>query len=156
MSLEFALNDLTSKIDTETHIGKWLTMTQERINQFAITTLDDQWIHIDEEMAAKHSPFGGTIAHGFLTLSLITHLTDSVNTDKPRYPDIKMGVNYGLNKVRFPNPVRVGDKIRARTTLMSVEEVKGNGVQIVNQVTVDIEGQQKPACVAQTVSRLYF
>ncbi|MEM7346113.1 MAG: MaoC family dehydratase [Chloroflexota bacterium] len=155
MPLDIALADLQSKLGTETHVGEWLTITQERINQFAEATGDFQWIHVDEEKA-KFSPFGSTIAHGYLTLSLIPFLADRVNPDKPLYPDIKMGINYGVNRVRFPNPLKVGSKIRSRTELQSVEEVKGNGLQMVNKLTIEIEGEAKPACVAETVSRFYF
>lgn len=156
MSIEIAKADLESKVGTETHVGEWLTVTQDRINQFAEATGDHQWIHVDVERANAESPFGSTIAHGYLTLSLLPYLTDAVNPDKPRYPSIKMGVNYGLNRLRFPHPVKVGARIRTRTRLMSYEEVRGNGIQIVNQVTVEVEGAPKPACVAETVTRLYF
>ncbi len=150
-----ALADLQSKIDSETQVSDWYTVTQENINLFAEATGDHQWIHTDPERAKTQSPFGTTIAHGFLTLSLIVMLSGSVDPDKPPYEGIKMGINYGCNKVRFPHPVAVNSKVRSRTTLMSVEE-KGNALQIVNKVTIEIEGVQKPGCVAETVSRLYF
>ena len=156
MSLQSALADLESKIGSETHVSDWFTISQERIQQFADATEDQQWIHVNVERAQTHSPFGGPIAHGFLTLSLIPYLTGGVDPDKPEYPEAKMGVNYGLNRVRFPNPVHVGSRVRARTSLLSAEEVKGNGIQIVRQVTIEIEGQPKPGCVAETVTRLYF
>ncbi len=156
MAIEIAKADLESKLGTETHVGEWLTVSQERVNQFAEATGDHQWIHVDVERANAESPFGSTIAHGYLTLALLPYLTEAVDPDKPRYPGIKMGVNYGLNRVRFPHPVKVGARIRTRTTLLSYVEVKGNGVQIVNQVTVEVEGAPKPACVAETVTRLYF
>jgi acyl dehydratase len=128
----------------------WLQVTQDRIDQFADATDDHQWIHVDAERAKK-GPFGTTIAHGFLTLSLIPGLVSSfVKVD-----GVKMGINYGLNKVRFPSPVRVGSRVRAVSKNMSVDDVEG-GVQVVNQVTIEIEGQEKPACVAETVSRFYF
>ena len=155
MSLKEALADLQTKVGTETHVSPWLTITQERINQFAAATGDFQWIHVDEERAGK-SPLGSTIAHGFLTLALIPYLGGSVDSEKPRYPGLKMGVNYGLNRVRFPHPVKVGAKIRTRTELLSVEEVKDNALQLVNKVTLEIEGAAKPACVAETVSQMYF
>ena len=156
MSLQTALADLESKIGSETHVSDWFTISQERIQQFADATEDQQWIHVDVERAQAHSPFGGPIAHGFLTLSLIPYLTGGVDPDKPEYPEAKMGVNYGLNRVRFPHPVHVGSRVRTRTSLLSAEEVKGNGIQIVRQVTIEIEGQPKPGCVAETVTRLYF
>lgn len=156
MSLVNALADLQAKTGTETRVSDWTTITQDQINQFAEATGDFQWIHVDVEKAAK-SPFGATIAHGFLTLSLIPFLAGTGPSDAPpRYDGLKMGINYGLNKVRFPNPVRVGSKVRSRTELLRVEEVKNNGLQIVNKVTIEIEGVEKPACVAETVSRLYF
>ena len=155
MSLQAALADLQSKIGAETNVSDWLTVTQDRINQFAEATGDFQWIHVDEERAAA-SPFGSTIAHGYLTLSLIPYLSGSVNTEKPRYEGVKMGINYGLNRVRFPHPVNVGANVRLRTELLSVDEVANNGLQVVNKATIEIEGVAKPACVAETVSRMYF
>lgn len=155
MSQSYALADLSAKIDQEIHVGEWFTVTQNTINQFAAATLDNQWIHVDIERAKSESPYGKTIAHGYLTLSLLVFLTDSVDPADRAYPDVKMAINYGLNRVRFPHPVVVGSKIRARTTLMNVEE-KGNSLQLVNKVTVEIEGLEKPGCVAETVSRLYF
>ena len=155
MSLEAALADLQTKVGTETHLSDWLEMTQERIDQFAAATGDFQWIHVDPARAAA-SPFGSTIAHGFLTLSLMPYLTGSVNPDRPRYEGVRMSINYGLNRVRFPHPVAVGAKIRARTELLSVEAVPGDALQLVNRVTIELEGIEKPACVAETVSRLYF
>jgi acyl dehydratase len=156
MSIEDAKVDLQSKLGTETHVGSWFTITQDLINQFADVTGDHQWIHVDPERAGKESPFGDTVAHGYFTLSLIPHLTGMVEPDKPRYPGVKLAVNYGLNKVRFPNPVKVGSRIRTRTTLASFEEVKGNGIQIINTIYIEIEGVPKPGCVAETVSRIYF
>lgn len=156
MSLEAVLADLESKVGTETGVGNWKTVTQEMINQFADATGDHQWIHVDPERANAESPYGAPVAHGYLTLSLIPYLVGFVDPETQRYPDLKMGINYGLNRVRFPNPVRVGSKVRARTKLQEYEEVKGGGVQIVDQVYVEIEGQEKPACVAETVTRLYF
>jgi acyl dehydratase len=156
MSLELALADLQTKLNSETHVSDWLTITQDRINQFADATLDRQWIHVDVKKASAESPFGAPVAHGFLTLSLIPFLSGNVDPDKPRYAGIKLGVNYGMNKVRFPSPVLVGSRVRARVILQSVEEVRGNGLQIISQVTIEIEGNSKPACVAETVSRMYF
>jgi len=156
MSLDIAKAELQSQVGKETHVGDWVRITQERINQFAEATGDHQWIHVDVERANAESPFGSPIAHGYLTLSLVPYLTESVNPDKPRFPNIKMGVNYGLNKVRFPSPVKVGSRIRSRTSLVSFEEVRGNGIQMINQITIEVEGEQKPCCVAETVTRFYF
>jgi acyl dehydratase len=155
MSIEKAIADLETKVGIETHVGSWLTVTQDMINLFAEATHDHQWIHVDTERAQSESPFGTTIAHGFLTLALIPYLTNSVNPDEPRYPGVKMGINYGVNKVRFPNPVLVGANVRARTRLLSFTKAKG-ALQIINQVTIEIEGQDKPGCVAETVTLLYF
>jgi acyl dehydratase len=127
----------------------WLEVNQDRINQFADATGDHQWIHVDVEKA-KQGPFGTTIAHGFLTLSLIPALTGGLI----KVEGVRMGINYGLNKVRFPNPVWVGSKVKASVRNLSVADVQG-GIQIVNEVTVSIDGEPKPACVAETVTRLY-
>lgn len=155
MSFTAALTDLQAKVGTETHVSDWLTVTQERINQFAEATGDFQWIHVDPERAAN-SLLGSTIAHGYLTLSLIPYLSGSVDAEKPRYEGVIMGLNYGLNRVRFPHPVQVGARVRSRTELVSVAEVAPNALQIVNKVTIELEGVAKPACVAETVSRMYF
>ena len=155
MSRAAAIEDLKAKVGTQTHVGQWKTITQDMLNQFADVTNDHQWIHTDPERAKK-GPFGSTIAHGFLTLSLITSLTDSANPDRPTYPGVTMGINYGLNRVRFPAPVPVGVRVRSRTTLLGYEEVKGGGIQLIRQVAIEIEGQEKPACVAETVTRIYF
>lgn len=156
MSLQTALNDLQSKVGTETDLSDWYAVTQEKINAFADATGDHQWIHVDPERASRESPFGAPVAHGYFTLSLIPHLAGRVDPDKPLYPNVRLSVNYGLNRVRFPHPVPAGSRIRARTVLQSVEEVKGNGLQLVNKVTLEIDGEEKPACVAETVSRMYF
>ncbi len=133
------------------HLGysEWLTITQERINQFADATGDHQWIHVDPERAKK-GPFGGPIAHGYLTLSLAPVLFGQVL----RVDGITMGVNYGLNKVRFPAPVPVGSKVRMGATLASVEDITG-GAQLTVDMTFEVEGQDKPVCVAQAIYRNY-
>lgn len=136
----------------ELGVGEWLEVTQERVNQFADATEDHQWIHVDPERA-KDGPYGGTIAHGFLTLSLVLPLTRGIG---PEVPGIKMGVNYGLNRVRFPAPVPVGSRIRARKKNLSVEMVSENTVQAINQITVEVEGGTKPACVAEMIGRYTF
>ena len=156
MSRQAAYTDLQSKVGAESGVGDWFTVTQEMINGFAEATLDHQWIHVDVERAARESPFGAPVAHGFFTLSLIPHLTGMVEPDKPQYPGVALTVNYGLNRVRFPHPLLAGSRIRARTQLQSVEEVRGNGLQMIHNVTVEIEGVEKPTCVAEMVSRLYF
>ena len=147
---------LRPQIDQEIHVGPWLEIDQQRIDKFAEVTGDLQWIHIDPERAAKDSPYGSTIAHGYLTLSLLPYLTESNHPDffQKNYPGMKYRVNYGLNKVRFPAPVKVGAKLRARTEIQSLEEMK-NGVQICYQIKVDIAGNDKPACVAEFLARVY-
>jgi len=156
MSRQAAFEDLQLKIGAESTSGGWFTVTQNMINSFADATLDHQWIHVDEERAARDSPFGATVAHGFFTLALIPHLTGMVEPDKPRYPGVALTVNYGLNRVRFPHPLLAGSRIRTHTQLQSVEKVRGNGLQLIHNVTVEIEGVEKPTCVAEMVSRLYF
>jgi acyl dehydratase len=138
---------LPALVGTELGVSDWHEVTQDQVNLFADATGDHQWIHVDEEKA-KQGPFGGTIAHGFLTLSLIPVLASGVS----RVEGIRMGINYGLNRVRFPSPVRVGSRIRATTVLKEVTEIPG-GVQAVTEVRVSIEGVDKPACVAETVVR---
>ncbi|EFF89437.1 enoyl-CoA hydratase [Streptomyces sp. e14] len=128
----------------------WLEITQDRVNTFADATGDHQWIHTDPERA-KDGPFGGPIAHGYLTLSLIIPLF----TELLGITGISMSVNYGLEKVRFPSPVPVGTKIRLHGAVDSVEEVKGDGVQMALAFTVEVDGSEKPACVARAVYRHY-
>lgn len=129
---------------------EWLAITQERVNTFADATDDHQWIHVDP-VRAKDGPFGACIAHGFLTLSLASRFL-------PQLIDVrmKMGVNYGSDKVRFPSPVKVGQRIRGRGELIAVEPTKDGGVQSTLRLTIEIEGMPKPACIADTISRYYF
>ena len=141
--------ELKDKVGQEIGSSKWHEITQERINTFAEATDDHQWIHVDPEMAAQ-GPFGTTVAHGYLTLSLAPMLMSEIW----EFEDVQMGINYGLNRVRFPAPVPVGSKVRATAKLQSVEEI-ANGVQIVVECTFEREGGEKPVCVAETVSRLY-
>lgn len=131
--------------------GEWFTIDQRSVDGFADVTEDHQWIHVDPERA-KSGPFGTTVAHGFLTLSLLSHLANSARSFEGR----TMGVNYGLNKVRFPQPVAVGGRVRARVTIVDATDLDGGGVQLVSRVIVDIEGQDKPAVVADWVTRVYF
>lgn len=154
--LDEFLRFLHPLIGKEVHVGPWLTIDQQRIDQFAAVTGDLQWIHIDPERARKESPYGSTIAHGYLTLSLLPFLTESNHADffQKNYPGMKYRVNYGLNRVRFPSPVKVGSQLRARTTIKEFEEVKGS-VQITYLITVEIEGSDKPACIAEFLARLY-
>ena len=136
--------------------GEWFEVTQDQINQFADLTHDHQFIHVDPERAAK-TPFGGTIAHGFLTLSLLPKLQAGLPTEAGAYQGLAMAVNYGLDKVRFPSPVRVGKRVRARRELVSAELVAGgSAVQVKQKVTIEIEGEDKPACVAEALTRFVY
>ncbi|MDA0978255.1 MAG: MaoC family dehydratase [Proteobacteria bacterium] len=135
----------------EEGVGEWLEIDQDRINMFADATLDHQFIHIDPEKSAELSPYKVTIAHGFLTLSLIVHLGASIPPLRPEVLDgVFMGVNYGLDKVRFPAPVPVNSKVRARHRLMSAELKGDNTIQVKREVTVELEGSDKPVCVAES------
>jgi acyl dehydratase len=137
--------------------GDWFEVTQDQINQFADVTHDHQFIHVDPEKALA-TPFGTTIAHGFLTLSMLTHLAQgagSASPDPARYDGVLMGINYGFNRVRFVNPVKVGSRIRARAVTTNVE-LKGNSVEVTRNFTVEIEGEEKPALVAEWVTRTVY
>jgi acyl dehydratase len=131
-------------------ISDWLAISQERVNLFADATDDHQWIHVDPQRA-KDGPFGAPIAHGYLTLSLVSRFLPQIVQVK-----MKMGVNYGTDKVRFPSAVKVGARIRGRGELVAAEKTKDGGVQATIRVTVEIEGESRPACVADTISRYYF
>ena len=146
--------ELSAAVGEELGTSDWLEITQERVNQFADATGDHQYIHVDPERA-RTTFFGGTIAHGYLTLSLIPHLSSTRQGVKIDLGG-KMGVNYGLNKVRFTSPVPVGKRIRSRTTLLAVEEIGDRAVQTTNQVVIEVEGSDKPACIAETLGRTYF
>lgn len=143
-------------VGTDEGTGEWFEVTQDQIDQFADVTFDHQFIHVDPE-AAKATPFGTTIAHGFLTLSMLTHL--SAGTSGPpnpkKFEGILMGVNYGFNKVRFVNPVKVGSRIRARAVTSNVE-LKGSAIDVTRNFTVEIEGEDKPALVAEWVTRVVY
>ena len=145
-----SLRELESRVGQEVGISPWVEIAQARIDQFAEATGDFQWIHVDQERA-KQSPFGGTIAHGFLTLSMLPKLSESTF----EFSDRKMGVNYGLNKVRFTAPVPAGARIRGRFTLARYEKLEG-GVQVTWNVTIEREGGDKPVCVAESIGRYYF
>ncbi len=135
----------------------WHKIDQAQINLFADATLDRQFIHTDPELAAKVSPYKVTIAHGFLTLSLIPYLNASIKpVDTAMYEGLMMGLNYGLDKVRFPSPVKVNSRVRTRRELMSAELVAPNTLQLKQKVTVEIEGEPKPGCVAETLVRLIY
>ena len=146
-----SIEELKSLAGTEVGASDWFEITQDRVNAFADATLDRQWIHTDPERAKRESPFGGPIAHGFLTLSLLPEFAHQAYRVDAGF---KLGVNYGLNKLRFTGPVPVGARVRARFALQSVEQHDW-GVQSIWIVTVDVEGRDKPALVAEWVSRAY-
>ena len=149
-----AFDNIYQRLGAEIFIGEWEIIDQECINNFADVTGDKQWIHINPEKAKVESPFKSTIAHGFLTLALIPKLTDSLQP-KNLYPDVRMIVNYGLNQVRFPYPIRSGARIRARVKLISAVPMK-NSIELVNEVSIEVEGRSRLGCVAETVLRLYY
>jgi acyl dehydratase len=152
---ERTYKSLLEKLDTVTFVGEWHAVVQECIDQFAEVTGDNQWIHTDPIRAAKESPFKATIAHGFLTLSLIPKLTNSVDLDNNPYPEAKMVINFGLNQVRFPYPVKAGTRVRASIKLVNLVPMK-RSIEVVNEVSIEVENSKRLACVAETVLRLYF
>ena len=144
------LEELKQWVGKEVAVSDWLQVTQDRIDRFADATGDHQWIHVDPARAARESPFGSTIAHGYLTLSLLPHMMmETLDIQGGR-----MSINYGLDRVRFAAPVRADDRIRARFTLAKLEDIAG-GIQYVWHALVEIEGQHKPACVAEMIARRY-
>jgi len=144
------LAELAALAGQEVAVSDWITVTQHQINLFAEATGDHQWIHVDEERA-KAGPFGAPIAHGFLTLSLIPKFFDNALA----VLDTKMGVNYGLNRVRFTGPVPANSRLRARLALLECTPLDGNGYQMTWQVTMEREGADKPVCIAESISRRY-
>jgi acyl dehydratase len=143
--------DAKAHLGQEIGVSEWMLIDQERVNAFAKVTGDEQWIHVDVERAKRESPFGGPIAHGYLTVSLLAKFAgECIAVD-----GIRLAVNYGLNRVRFAAPVRVGSRVRAHFVLADLEEIPG-GAQIVWQATIEIEGGEKPACAAEMVTRWYF
>ncbi len=145
-----SLDELKQWVGKEVAVSNWLQVDQDRIDRFADATGDHQWIHVDPARAKAESPFGATIAHGYLTLSLIPHMMmETLAIEGGR-----MSINYGVNRVRFASPVRSGDRIRTRFTLAALEDIPG-GVQLTWHALVEIEGQHKPACVAEMIARRY-
>ncbi|MBI4619222.1 MAG: MaoC family dehydratase [Desulfobacterales bacterium] len=144
------LEELKTMVGQEIGVSDWIKVTQERVNTFAEATGDHQWIHVDPERAKKESPYGGPIAHGYLTMSLAPYFLQQIMEIKKK----RMGVNYGLNKVRFPAPVPVGGKLRMKAEVAEIEEIKG-GIQIVIKMTFEVEGQEKPCCIAEAIYRYY-
>ena len=144
------LQDLAACVGQEVAVSDWITVTQAQVNQFAEATGDYQWIHVDVEKASK-GPFGAPIAHGFLTLSLLPKLFENAVS----VVQSRMGVNYGLNRVRFMAPVPVGSRLRGRMKLLSAEPIDNHGLQMTWETTIELEGAAKPACVAESVVRRY-
>jgi acyl dehydratase len=142
--------DIARHVGEEIGTSEWVLIDQDRVNKFADATGDHQWIHVDVERARRELPTGGTIAHGYLTLSLIPMLGSQLL----RIEGVSRGINYGSNKVRFTNMVPTGSRVRARQKLLAVE-AKGPGLQLTNEVTIEIEGQDRPACIAETISLIY-
>jgi len=145
-----SFDELEPLVGTEVAVSDWVEITQERVDRFAEATGDHQWIHVDVERARRESPYGGPIAHGYLTLSLVPKLAGETLV----FPNSRMGVNYGSNRVRFPDAVPVGSRVRARFVLGKLERIEG-GVQIQWNVTMEREGAAKPAMVAEVISRRY-
>lgn len=144
------LEEMKTLVGQEVAVSPWFDITQERINQFADATGDHQWIHTDVERARRESPFGGPIAHGFMTIALVPAMLESAVT----MVDMKMGVNYGLNKVRLPAPVPAGSRVRARLTIQRIDDIEG-GAQVEWGVVIEREGGDKPVCVAELLMRRY-
>ena len=151
-ALQNAVETLSARIDQPSAPTDWFEMTQERVNTFADATMDHQWIHVDPDRA-KAGPFGAPIAHGQLTMSIMSFLPGGEGVGLPALEGMKMGVNYGWNRVRFMSPVPVGAKIRTVGKIKSVE-AKGEQLEVVNELTVEIDGSPKPACVAESVLRI--
>ena len=156
-ALQKAYDVMTARIGEQTSQSDWFEITQDRVNDFADVTMDHQWIHIDVERA-NAGPFGAPIAHGHLTLSIMGHLPRAAAAAVSSGPAIegqKLAINYGFDRVRFPSPVPVGAKIRTTSTLKRVE-IKGGMIETMNEVVVEVEGQEKPACVAESLGRMVF
>ena len=132
-------------------VGDWYTITQEMISDFANATLDKQWIHVDEKRAEQESPFKSTVAHGFMSVAMISKLLE----DSFSIKSVKMGLNYGLNKVRFPNPVPVNSQLRMISVVKDIEEMSNNGIKVTFSCTIEMKGQEKPACVAEFIAALF-
>lgn len=132
-------------------VGNWYTITQQMITDFANATLDKQWIHIDVKRAHKESPFKTTIAHGFMSVAMISKMLEETFTIK----SVKLGLNYGLNKVRFPNPVPVLSELRMHSSIIDIEDLANNGIKVTFSCTIEIKGQEKPACVAEFLVALF-
>jgi acyl dehydratase len=144
-------SDFKLMVGKQLPTSNWYTVSQQMINDFANATLDKQWIHIDEKRAQKESPFKKTIAHGFMSVSMISKLLEASFSIK----SVKMGLNYGLNKVRFPNPVPVNSELRMHTVVKEIEDLGSNGIKVTFSCIIEIKGQEKPACVAEFLAALF-
>lgn len=145
------LTEFKSMVGKELPSTEWYTISQEMINDFANATLDKQWIHVDEERAAKESPFKSTVAHGFMSVAMISRMLEGMFSVE----SVKMGLNYGLNKVRFPNPVPVNSNLRMIATIKDIEDIENNGVKVIFTCVIEIQGKKKPACYAEFLAVLY-
>ena len=155
MNLESTLANLSSRIGDELHRSAWATMSQERIDRFADATGDHQWIHVDRERARTESPFGATVAHGYLVLSLYPSLRGHDGRNTPPFPGVTRTINLGVNRVRFPSPVRAGDRLRGRFELLDASR-RNDAIQVIERYTVELDSVEKPACVAEVVRLMYF
>ena len=145
------LTEFKSMVGKELPSTEWYTISQEMINDFANATLDKQWIHVDEERAAKESPFKSTVAHGFMSVAMISRMLEGMFSVE----SVKMGLNYGLNKVRFPNPVPVNSNLRMLAEIKDIEDIENNGVKVIVTCVIEIQGKKKPACYAEFLAVLY-
>ncbi|MFT7222089.1 MAG: acyl dehydratase [Candidatus Azotimanducaceae bacterium] len=146
---------MSARVGEQTSQSEWFEVTQQRINDYAEVSMDHQWIHIDVERAKRESPFGEPIAHGNLTLAIMSHLPQASVADGPKIEGQKLGINYGFDRIRFPSPVPVGTEIRATSTLRRVE-IKGGMIETMNEIVVEAKGNDKPVCVAESLGRLVF
>ena len=146
-----SINDFRTMEGKSLPNGEWYSITQSMINHFAEATLDKQWIHVDEARAEKESPFKSTVAHGFMSVSMISRMLEKAFAIK----SIKMGLNYGMNKVRFPNPVPVNSQLRMVSSIKKIETLGNNGIKITFDCKIEIKGQDKPACVAEFIAALF-
>ena len=145
------VEELKSLVGQELGVSDWIELSQDRINKFADATGDHQWIHIDVERATKELPGGTTIAHGFLTLSLLPQ----INGEIYKLEGVRHSLNYGTDRVRFTSPVPAGSKVRGRYRLKSVADVKNNGLKVIGETTIEIDGEERPACIAETIGIIY-
>lgn len=145
------LTEFKSMVGKELPSTEWYAISQQMINDFANATLDKQWIHVDEERAAKESPFKSTVAHGFMSVAMISRMLEGMFSVE----SVKMGLNYGLNKVRFPNPVPVNSNLRMLATIKDIEDIENNGVKVIFTCVIEIQGKKKPACYAEFLAVLY-